>query len=32
MIKNSLIKIGKKSKKIQSRILNSKQKNNVLKD
>ena len=32
MIKNSLIKIGKKSKKIQSQILNSKQKNNVLKD
>ena len=32
MIKNSLIKIGEKSKKIQSRILNSKQKNNVLKD
>ena len=32
MIINSLIKIGEKSKKIQSRILNSKQKDNVLKD
>ncbi len=32
MIINSLIKIGEKSKKIQSRILNSKQKDDVLKD